>query len=166
MTWESTDIERARVVDLSAGIPRLSLARRFFPGLLAAAASAGVLIGGGWRSGNAWTPFIHLGAAVVAPPIGVAVPASVHALMGLAVHTILLALWGFCFTAVAQSLRGGKLFFAAVVITAALWIVTRIVFPRALGAAEWSLMSSAHALLYLATIAIAFSLGTRLARYA
>ncbi len=93
-------------------------------------------------------------------------PASVHALMGLAVHTILLALWGFCFTAVAQSLRGGKLFFAALMITAALWIVTLIVFPRALGAAEWSFMSSAHALLYLATIAIALSLGTRLARYA
>lgn len=87
-------------------------------------------------------------------------------MMGLILHTSLLAVWGYCFTAVARSLRGGKLFIAAGVITVALWIVTRVALPRALGAAEWSLMSPAHALLYLATIAIAFSLGTRLARYA
>ena len=93
-------------------------------------------------------------------------PTSAHAIMGLAIHTLLLALWGYCFTAVARSLRGGKLFIAALVITVVLWIVTRVALPRALGAAEWSLMTPAHVLLYLATIAIALSLGTRLARYA
>lgn len=86
--------------------------------------------------------------------------------MGIAVHTLVLAVWGYCFTAVARSLRGGKLFIAALVITFALWIVSRLAIPRALGAAEWSQMTPAHTLLYLAAIAIAFSLGTRLARYA
>ncbi len=81
-------------------------------------------------------------------------------------HTFWLVLWGVCFTAVARSLRGGKLFIAALGLTAALWLLARAMFPLALGAAELALMSSAHAALYLATIALALSLGTRLARYA
>ncbi|HEV8364959.1 MAG TPA: hypothetical protein VGQ52_15705 [Gemmatimonadaceae bacterium] len=166
MTGASTDFERARVSAQSSRVPRLSLARRVFPGLLAAAASAGVLVGDGWRTGTVWTPFIDLGASVLASRVAVVLPTSVLAIVGLAMHTLLLALWGYCFTAVARSLRGGKLFIAALMITVVLWIVTRVALPRALGAAEWSLMSPAHVLLYLATIAIALSLGTRLARYA
>ncbi|MGH7693411.1 MAG: hypothetical protein ACRENH_00440 [Gemmatimonadaceae bacterium] len=150
----------------SSRVPRLSLARRVFPGLFAAAASAGVLVGAGWRSGTVWTPFIDLGASALASRVAVVLPTSVLAIIGLAMHTLLLALWGYCFTAVARSLRGGKLFIAALGITVVLWIVTRVALPRALGAAEWSLMSPAHVLLYLATVAIALSLGTRLARYA
>jgi hypothetical protein len=125
-----------------------------------------VLVGDGWRTGTVWTPFIDLGASVLASRVAVVLPTSVLAIVGLAMHTLLLALWGYCFTAVARSLRGGKLFIAALMITVVLWIVTRVALPRALGAAEWSLMSPAHVLLYLATIAIALSLGTRLARYA
>lgn len=162
----STDVERVAVRADSTRVPRLSLARRFFPGLFAAAASAGVLVGDGWRNGTSLTPFTHLGAATLASRLAVALPTSLHAVMGIAVHTLVLAVWGYCFTAVARSLRGGKLFIAALVITFALWIISRLAIPRALGAAEWSQMTPAHTLLYLATIAIAFSLGTRLARYA
>ncbi|MGH7713253.1 MAG: hypothetical protein ACREOG_18330, partial [Gemmatimonadaceae bacterium] len=93
-------------------------------------------------------------------------PTSVYAIVGLIVHAFWFVLWGVCFTAVARSLRGGKLFIAAIVVTAALWLLTRVMFPLALGAAEWPLMSSAHAMLYLVTVAIALSVGTRLARYA
>ena len=125
-----------------------------------------MLVGQGWRSGTVWTPFIDLGNSVLASRVAAVLPMSVQAIMGLAMHTLLLTLWGYCFTAVARSLRGGKLYIAALAITAMLWIVTRVALPRALGAAEWSLMSPAHVLLYLATIAIAFSVGTRLARYA
>lgn len=166
MTWENADLERARARAESDRPPRLSLVRRTFPGLLAAAASAGVIVGDGWRSGTAWAPFTHLGAALLASRVGVALPTSIHALIGLVIHTLWLVLWGVCFTAVARSLRGGKLFSAAMVLTIALWLLARVLFPHALGAAELSLMSSAHAALYLATIAIALSLGTRLARYA
>lgn len=147
-------------------VARPSLTRRVFPGLLAAAASAGVIVGDGWRSGTAWEPFIQLGYAFLPRFISSALPISVPALLGLALHTLLMILWGYCFTVVARSLRGGKVFIAAIVLTTALWVAARIIFPRALGAAELPLMSSAHALLYLVTIAVAFSVGMRLARYA
>ncbi|MGQ0641855.1 MAG: hypothetical protein ACT4P6_13985 [Gemmatimonadaceae bacterium] len=137
-----------------------------FPGFLAAAASAGVIVGDGWRSGTQLTSFIDLGAASFASRIGDVIPTSMLAFVGLAVHTFWLVLWGLCFTAVARSLRGGKLFTAAVILTGTLWIVAMAVFPLALGAAELSLMSSAHAALYLVTIAVALTIGTRLARYA
>jgi hypothetical protein len=166
VTSANADLERASARAESNRPPRLSLARRTFPGLLAAAASAGVIVGDGWRSGTAWAPFTHLGGALFVSRAGAALPTSVHALIGLVIHTLWLVLWGICFTAVARSLRGGKLFIAAIVLTMALWLLARVMFPGALGAAELSLMSSAHAALYLATIAIAFSLGTRLARYA
>ncbi|HJU74849.1 MAG TPA: hypothetical protein VJ717_13990 [Gemmatimonadaceae bacterium] len=164
MIEETSELERARArVD---GVARPSLTRRVFPGLLAAAASAGVLVGDGWRSGTAWEPFIQLGFAVLPGVVSSLLPISAHAVIGLFVHTLLLVLWGYCFTVVARSLRGGKVFIAAVIVTAALFIVARVIFPRVLGAAEWALMSSAHALLYLVTIAVAFTIGTRLARYA
>lgn len=166
MTWENVDIEQARARADRDRPPQLSLARRTFPGLLAAAASAGVIVGAGWRSGTAWAPFAHLSGALLGSRIAATLPTSVHAVIGLILHTILFVLWGICFTAVARSLRGGKLFIAAMVLTIALWFVARVMFPRALGAAELSVMSSAHAALYLATVAIALLLGTRLARYA
>ncbi len=166
MTWEIADLERARASAERELPPRLSLARRFFPGLLAAAASAGVIVGDGWQSGTPWTPFVQLGAASLASLVSSLLPDSVYAITGLIVHTFWLILWGVCFTAVARSLRGGKLFIRAIILTAALAILARVVFPLALGAAELSLMSSAHAMLYVATIAAALSFGTRLARYA
>jgi hypothetical protein len=137
-----------------------------FPGILAAAASAGVLVGDGWRSGTQWSSFVELGAALLVSRISVFVPTIVLAIAGLIAHTFWLVLWGICFTAVARSLRGGKLFIAALILTSTIGILARLVFPRALGAAELSLMSSAHVLLYLVTIAAALAIGTRLARYA
>lgn len=166
MTWENADIERARGRAERDPPPQLSLARHTFPGLLAAAASAGVIVGGGWRSGTAWAPFAQLSDALLGSRVGASLPTSVHAVMGLVFHTLLFVLWGICFTAVARSLRGGRLFIAAMVLTMALWFLARVMFPRALGAAELSGMSSAHAALYLAIVAIALLLGTRLARYA
>jgi hypothetical protein len=123
-------------------------------------------VGDGWRSGTQWAPFVQLGATSLASRVNSLLPASLYAVTGLIVHTFWLVLWGVCFTAVARSLRGGKLFIAALIVTAALAIVARVVFPLALGAAELTLMSSAHAMLYVVTIAAAFSFGTRLARYA
>lgn len=164
MTRENADIEEARRRAERDRQPRLSLARYTFPGLLAAAASAGVIVGDGWRSGTAWAPFAHFSSALFGSRLFL--PTSVHAVIGLVVHTLLFVLWGVCFTAVARSLRGGRLFIAAMVLTIALWILARVMLPRALGAAELSMMSSAHAALYLATVAIALLLGTRLARYA
>ena len=164
MTWENADIEQARRRAERDRPPRLSLARYTFPGLLAAAASAGVIVGDGWRSGTAWAPFAHFSSALLGSRL--VLPSSVHALIGLVIHTLLFVLWGACFTAVARSLRGGRLFIAAMVLTMALWFLARVMFPRALGAAELSGMSSAHAALYLAIVAIALLLGTRLARYA
>ena len=165
MTWESSDLERARASAERALPPRLSLARRFFPGLVAAAASAGVIVGDGWRSGTPWTPFVQLGVASLASLVSSLLPDGVYAITGLIVHTFWLVLWGACFTAVARSLRGGKLFISALILTAALAIIARVFLPSALGAAELSLMSSAHVTLYVATIAVALSVGTRLARY-
>jgi hypothetical protein len=89
-----------------------------------------------------------------------------HLVAVVTVHTLFLVLWGFCFTAVARSLRGGKVFIAALIVTALLGVFARVAFPLALGAAELSVMSTAHVILYLATIALALSFGTRLARYA
>jgi len=168
VTWADSDLERARgAANTDRGsLTRLSFARRIFPGLLAAAATAGVIVGDGWRSGSAWTTFIELGAASLAASIGSAYPSIVLAMVGLSIHAFWFVVWGLCFTAVARSLRGGKLFIAAAIVTATLWVLARAVFPFALGAAELSLMSAAHAVLYVVTIAVALTIGTRLARYA
>jgi hypothetical protein len=143
----------------------LSFARSTFPGLIAAAASAGVIVGDGWRSGMPLAPFIRLGAALFSPRIAAFFPNVVHGALGVTLHTALWVLWGICFTAVARSLRGGRLFIAALIVTALLGIFARVAFPLALGAAEVSFMSTAHVILYLATIAVALTIGTRLARY-
>lgn len=166
MTLEHSELERARAGAQAVSPQRLSLARRIFPGLLAAAASAGVIVGAGWRGGTSLAPFTRLGGSLLASRVGAALPAAVHAMTGLVIHTFWLMLWGFCFTAVARSLRGGKLFIAASAATLLLWLLTRAFFPLALGAAEWSLMSTAHSVLYLVAITVAFAFGTRIARYA
>lgn len=113
----------------------------------------------------AWEPFMRLGSAIFPARLAAVLPMSVHAVIGLLLHVVLLVVWGYCFTAVARSLRGGKVFIAAVIVTGALWVLARVVFSAALGAAQLSVMSSAHAVLYLLTIVLALSLGTRLARY-
>jgi hypothetical protein len=166
VTWANADLERARTYAARESGTRLSFARRTFPGVLAAAASAGVIVGDGWRSGTQWSSFVGLGAALLAARVSAVVPTGVLAILGIVAHTFWLVLWGLCFTAVARSLRGGKLFIGAILLTAVLWGLARVVFPLALGAGELAVMSSAHAALYLVTIAVAFTIGTRLARYA
>ncbi|MGQ0539991.1 MAG: hypothetical protein ACT4R6_13675 [Gemmatimonadaceae bacterium] len=130
---------------------------------MAAAGTAGVIVGDAWRSGSAIAPFSEAGAALLPPGAASMV---LLAIAGLLIHGLLFVLWGTCFSLVATSLRGGKVFLAAVAATGFLWLLARTVFPRALGAVSLQWMSGAHTLLYLATIAIALSLGTRIARYA
>lgn len=165
MTSEEPQFALAGERDDRVTHQNLSFARSMFPGLIAAAASAGVIVGDGWRNGSALAPFIRLGVAFFPSRIAPLFPNFVHGFVGVTVHTFLFVLWGICFTAVARSLRGGKVLTAALIVTVLLGIFARVAFPRALGAAELSFMSMPHVILYLATIAVALSFGTRLARY-
>jgi hypothetical protein len=170
VTWESSEIERTRgwaepSREWGESVPRLTFARRLFPGLIVSAATAGVIVGDGWRSGTSLDPFVRSGMRLLASPFAGA-PTLFLALAGLALHTFWMLVWGLCFTLVARSLRGGKLFFAAFVLAAGLALLARLALPWTMGAAELTFMSLAHIVLYVVIFAVALALGTRLARYA
>jgi hypothetical protein len=130
------------------------------------AATAGVIVGDGWRSGTSLDPFVRAGMSLLSSPLAGSAPVLLFGLAGLAVHAFWMLVWGVCFTVVARSLRGGKLFIAAFVTAVVLALLARVAVPWVMGAAELAFMGFAHLVLHVVVFALSLALGTRLARYA
>lgn len=116
-------------------------------GLIAWAATAGVLVGFGWRHGTAAAPFVHFGSALLAR-VGVhrltAGPAVVTGLLG---HAAWMSLWGAGFWAVASRLRTWPAVVVAVVVAAGACLLSASWIPAAMGATRYAPIVPAQAAL-------------------
>lgn len=141
--------------------PRLGIGVRV--GLLAAAATSGVVVGLGLRQGAAFAPFVLLGRSLFARLAGVSPQPAVALIVGAAVHMGWMILWGVCFTVVAARLRSSRVLVGALLLSVIAGLLARWLWPSALGAAATASLSATETFLYLALMALSLFAGTRLA---
>ncbi len=132
-------------------------------GLIAAAATAGVLVGLGARHGDALTPFFLSGRSLLAALTGALAPPVLATLTGLLVHAFWMLVWGVCFSLVAASLRGLRLAVAAAVCAIAVRVLGATVLPGALGAGALASLNAPQMWFLLTLFALSLFVGMRLA---
>jgi hypothetical protein len=133
-------------------------------GLIAAAATAGVLVGLGLRHGAALTPFVLYGRAVLASVTGLLAPPALATVIGFIGHAFWMLLWGVCFSVVAAPLRAPQLALAAAMFATILGLLSATLLPSALGAGAMASLSGIQTAFFLFLMAGALYLGMRLAR--
>lgn len=133
-------------------------------GALCGAATAGAVIGLGYRHQYATPPFAILGRAV-ALRLGIPLTAEpVAVVAGAVTHVTLLLLWGICFVLFAGRLRGMALLAAAVVFAAFVGALSSTVLPGVMGAGAMATLTVPQTVFYLVVLALSFAAGMRLAR--
>lgn len=132
-------------------------------GLIAAAATAGVLVGLGVRHHEATTPFLLSGRSLVATLTGVLAPPLLATVTGVLVHAFWMLLWGVCFSLVAASLRGARLAGLAVLFAVTVRYLGATVLPGALGAGALASLSSAQTWFLVILFALSLVVGVQLA---
>ena len=133
-------------------------------GLIAAAATSGVLIGLGARHEAATIPFLLTGRSVWASFAGALSSPATAIVLGLLIHTAWMIAWGVGFSVVALSLQGPPLLLAAAIFSLVAGILSRTVMPRALGAASLAGLSWPQLAFLLALMALSLAAGMRVAR--
>jgi hypothetical protein len=127
--------------------------------VLAAATTAGAIIGLGLRHGAAVDPFTLTGRPLVG-----AAPVLVATIAGFALHFGWMLVWGACFTLVAASLRGGRLAAAAIVFAIALWGLSNYLVPSAEPATRAAALTAPQSLFVHLLLALGLASGMRLAQ--
>jgi hypothetical protein len=133
-------------------------------GTLAGAATAGAIVGLGYRHEYATPPFEILGRAVAGTAGTLLASSSLALVVGLVAHFTLMGLWGVGFALLAGRLRGVRLVAAAVVFSAFVGALSATVAPLALGGGATATLTVPQTVFYLALLAISLSAGTRFAR--
>jgi hypothetical protein len=133
--------------------------------MLAAATTAGVLVGLGRREHAALLPFVGAGRALVASLSGLTAPTWLSFVLGAGVHLLWMLLWGVCFALLAASLGGLALFAAGVLFTVLVGALSATVVPGALGAAAAAGLTVPQTTLLLLLFGATLIAGTRIARH-
>jgi hypothetical protein len=133
-------------------------------GLIASAATAGVIVGLGLRHASALTPFLLTGRATLTRMTGLIPSPALATLLGLLVHTFWMVLWGVCFSMVATMMRGTRLAVAALVFAVLVGVLASTVAPGALGAGVMGAQTLPQTFLYVTILAMSLLAGMRLAR--
>lgn len=141
--------------------PRLRTGIRV--GLLAAAATAGVLVGLGLGHDSALTPFLLYGRSLVASVAGGIAVRWFGILVGALAHGFWMLVWGACFTVVAAPLRARLRAVTSALFSVVLVFGATRVFPEALGAVPLASLTVPQSLVLALVLAVVLSLGTRLA---
>lgn len=128
-------------------------------GAIAGAATAGALVGLGWRHGAALDPFTFAGRAMLG-----AVRDGVAVLAGVGLHVAWTMVWGICFTVVAAPLRGARLMLAALAFATALWAVSTLALPGVSPIVRVAGLTITRTLFVYLVLAISLVMGMRLAR--
>ena len=133
-------------------------------GFVAAAATAGAIIGFGLRHNDWLGPFASLGAAVTAGFGLVNPPHLLASTAGVTAHLAWMVIWGIAFAALAyrKTTPSSALFAVLVAIGAAL--AARYLVPAALGAVSFAGMPAAQAVLCVALMSAGFVTGLALSR--
>jgi hypothetical protein len=106
--------------------PRSRLSSGIRTGVIAAAITAGAVVGFGLRHGTALEPFVFAGQSV----LNGAAP-GMAAIVGALLHLVWMMVWGVCFSVVAAPLRGIGQVIAAVVFALVVGLLTTAVLPAA-----------------------------------
>jgi hypothetical protein len=144
-------------------VPSSRVLRGIRVGFIAAAATAGVIVGLGVRHGEALTPFFLTGRSLLATLTGALAPPVLATVAGLLVHAFWMLLWSVCFTLVAASLRGMRLALAAALCAVVVRALGATVLPGALGAGALASLSAPQTWFLLTLFALSLFVGTRLA---
>ena len=132
-------------------------------GGVAAAATAGVIVGLGLRHHSAMRPFLMSGRATFAALTGLVAPTLLATTLGILAHACWMVLWGICFSMVATPLRGTQRPFAAALLVLLAGFLSRSVAPGALGAGGMATQGDAELVVLLGVFALALLGGIRLA---
>ena len=136
-------------------------------GVVAAAATAGTLVGFGLARGEAWRPLnavAHLVLGYRARLMDRFHPVVTPA--GIALHLLFVVIWGVLFALIAARLRGWRLAIAAAALGAAAFVVDTRLLPERLDPGFPALLTRPELLALYAVLAAALALGLRLARRA
>lgn len=125
--------------------------------------STGVLMGLGLRHGAALEPFQQLGRVTTASVTGLVPSAAIAVAVGLLGHLFWMLVLGVGFALVARTPQVGRLAVLALLFSAIAGWLTMRVLPSLLGAAGVASLSTGQFLLFLALLALALTLGTRIA---
>ena len=125
-------------------------------GLVAAAATAGAIIGFGIRHNDWLGPFASLGAEVTAS-IGVTDPPRfIAAAAGITAHLSWMVIWGIAFAALADRKTASLSALFAVFISLGAALAARFLVPAALGAVTFATMPATQAALCVALMSAGF----------
>ncbi|GAC1691716.1 MAG: hypothetical protein NVS9B3_10310 [Gemmatimonadaceae bacterium] len=129
-------------------------------GLIAAAGTAGVLVGLGVRRGYFATYYTVLGASLV-PGALEADPRA--AIVGMFIHLATVVAWGLLFSAVAGHLRGGRLVIAGTVFSAIVYLANAHLLSPPLRLGFAGPVAPGEVVAFYVALAVALVAGTRLA---
>lgn len=135
-------------------------------GGLAGAATAGALVGLGFRHGMAISPFVSAGRSILSKAGGYLPPPLLALSTGIVVHFMWMILWGICFSILAIHLRGIALLVAATLFAVFIGALASTIVPGALGAAGTASLNLAQTLFVLTLLAGSLFVGLRLVRRA
>jgi hypothetical protein len=131
-------------------------------GGIAAAATAGVLMGLGRSRSSVWSLLNDAAHTIVGGRARIAEHFDpVATPVGVATHIVALVFWGMVFSLIAASLRGKRLAGAALVYAGAVFAIDRWLLPVELRPGYESVMSSAELLILYLALAIGLALGMR-----
>ena len=132
-------------------------------GAVVTAATAGVIVGIGFRHESALRPFLMSGRSTFAAITGHVAPIPLATTFGFLVHAAWMVLWGICFSVIATPLRGLQRLFAAILLTVLAGVLFRSIAPGAMGAGGMAVQSDAQTLILLTVFALSLLGGIRLA---
>ena len=133
-------------------------------GVVAAAMMIGAVIGLGLRHGLALRPFMSAGYSVL-ETLGVRASRGVMPIaVGVAAVATAIIVLGVCFTFVAASLRGLRLFVVAFVFAASAWAANVYIVPSILGQSGGIALGTAQRVFLFTLLGLGLAVGMRLAR--
>jgi hypothetical protein len=132
-------------------------------GVLAAAVTAGALVGLGMRHEAALQPFLQAGRSLLTTSSGLVPLAWLALAGGLAIHLAWMTAWGLAFTLLAPNWPRSRLALFAVGFVAVLGVTASLRMPRALGVVGMASLTAPQLAFVLALMAAALFAGVRLA---
>lgn len=133
-------------------------------GLIAAAATAGALVGFGIRHDDAMRPFAALGATVLATFGATTPPGLVAIVAGFLAHGSWMMFWGIAFAAIAHRRTRATIVLGALLVGLAATLAAGYFVPAALGAVKFAALQGFQAVLCVALMMGGLVMGRVLSR--
>jgi hypothetical protein len=133
-------------------------------GLIAAATTAGALVGLGLRHGAAAQPFLLTGRAFADSTLRTEASPLVAAILGVGVHAFWMILWGVCFAALVPPPTRVRGVVVAALLAALVGVLASSFLPGALGAAALAALTVPQTVFLLTLFGLSLVFGARVSR--